>query len=530
MANTRRLLPLHFPMAGMVERYAYQMRPPYSSLRAINMRPESVHQGDGATHIQGRERGGSRPGMAKFFAEQLGDASNRPVRLLNTVTYYSSGLKSRMVAVSFGKLYFESTLGALSLADTTGGTFNPTRVLHSAERGQKLYIADHSLTPADSITPYQPKKFDPVTNDITDWTAATAGTIPIGCECICLWRDRIVLAGGTTTPHGLQMSRVGDPEDWDYAATDAGGAVSLTLSDAGQIGDVVTCLSPHADNCMIIGCASSLWILRGDPNYGGSLDVLSAQLGVIDKGAFCVTPEGLMVFMSQDGLYMVPAQCEAARHPQSLGREKLPREMLGLDKSTTNVVLAYDVADRGIHIFLTPLTATGTPASHWWFDWESKSFWKVQLASDQFEPMVLHGRKNFYDDNSGVALGCRDGYVRRFTADATDDDGTDFDSELWLGPFGDPTMFGDSILTELMVTLAANSNGVNYEIFAGDDPTSAASNPRSYMGTWTAGRNRPEHPRVRGQSLYLKLTNANGSPWAWESGYAMLAKQGRTRS
>lgn len=517
-------------MAGEVARYAYQLRPPYSTFRGLNVRPESPHQGAEATDIQGRERGGSRPGMAKFFNEQLGDVTNRPVRMLNTVTYFSSGIKSRMAAISYGKLYFELTNGVLALADTTGGTFNPDRVIHSAERGQVLYIADHSLTPASSITPYQPKKYDPVTDNITDWTAATAGTIPLGCECICLWRDRIVLGGGTTTPHGLFLARVGDPEDWDFAADDAGAAVSMTLSDAGTVGDIVTCLSPHADNCLVVGCASSLWILRGDPGYSGSLDVLSQHLGVIDKGAWCKTPESLFVFLSQDGLYFVPAQCEAARYPQSLSRERLPRELLGIDKQATNVVMEYDLIDRGIHLFLTPTTATGTPAQHWFFDWETKSFWSVELADDDFEPFVLHQRRNFYDDNSHVAFGCRDGYVRRHTYDADDDDGTDFDSEVWIGPLGDPTMYGDTILTELLATLAENSGDVTWAIFAGDDPTTAIQGTPITTGTWSEGRNTPEHPRVRGQSLYLKLSNGEaGAPWAWESGYAILAKLGRTR-
>lgn len=525
----RRQANIYFPMAGLVARYGFQHQPPFSCADNLNVRPESVHQGTGATHIKGRERGGTRPGLAKFFDQELGSGS--PVKMMATVTYYSSGLKSRMVAISSGELYFEAVVGTLSLADTTGGVFNPDRVIHSAEHNQILYIADHAISTTDSAGTYKPKKFTPASNDIADWTASNGGTIPTGCECIALWRDRIILGGGTTTPHGLFMSRAGDPLDWDYSLDDASAAVSMVLSDAGTVGDVVTALSPHADNCMIIGCASSLWILRGDPGFGGSLEVLSQTLGVIDKGSWCVTPEGLFVFLSQDGIYMVPAQCEAARHPQSLSRERLPRELLGVDKSVTNVVMCYDLIDRGIHIYLTPITGPGSASTHWWFDWESKSFWKVQHGSEDFEPFTLHQRKNFYDDNSTVAIGCRDGYIRRHTSDASDDDGTDFDSNVIIGPLGDPTMSNDTTVAEIQATLAANSGDVLWELRPGDDPTSALTADPQYTSVWKAGRNRPEHPRVRGQSIYLYLENGEeGVPWAWEAGTMILAKQGKTRT
>ena len=512
-------------MAGVIERYGHQFQPPYSTINAVNVRPDSS--------LGGRERGGTRPGLAKFFSEQLGTAGTRQVRMLNTITWVASAtgvLNSRLMAISNGKLYREQPVGTMALAATTGGTFNSAVNIHSAERNQLFYIADHAVVPADSSATYFPKVFDPAANSITAWsTLVTDGTMPTGCEHICTWRDRIVLAGGTTTPHGVFMSRQSDPYDWDYSETDQGAAVSLVLSGAGQIGDVVTALSPHSDNCLILGCASSVWIARGDPTYG-TIDNLSQHLGVVDKGAWCVTPESLFVFLSQDGLYFVPASCDAGRYPESLSRERLPRQLLGIDKTVTNIVMAYDLIDRGIHIYLTPITDPGTPSSHWFFDWEGKTFWKVKHGASDHEPFTLHSRKNFYDDNSGVAMGCRDGYIRRHTHDAQDDDGTDFSSEIWLGPLGDPTLYSDTSVDELCVTLDTSSAPVRWSLHAGNSPQQAYASGAAAEGQFTAGRNNSDHPRIRGQSIYLKLTDdGSGQSWAWESGYGILSKRGKTR-
>ena len=516
-------------MAGVVKRHGVQFQAPYSAYDALNVRCDSVASGN----LEGRERGGSRPGLDKFFSQQLGTSGNRKVQMMNTVTWVASDtINSRFVAISNGDLYYENPVGTLGLAGTSGGTFHTTRMIHSAERNQVLYIADHSYVVSESAAANVPKKWTPSTDTIASWTA-TDGTIPYGCDNIALWRDRMVLGGGTTTPHGLFMSRQGDPDDWDYSETDSGAAVSLTLADAGQVGDIVTALSPHSDNCLLIGCASSLWIMRGDPNFGGSLDCLSQHLGVIDKGAWCTTPESLFVFLTQDGLYMVPAGCDLSRYPQSLSRERLPRELLGTDKSTYTVAMAYDLLDRGIHVYKTPTTAIGTPSSHWFFDWETKSFWPVKHATEDQEPFCLHARKNYYTGSEGssiVAMGCRDGYVRYHRQIAENDDGTAFDSWVLLGPFGDPTLSSDVSLDQILGILAHDSGSVTYTLHVGDSPEEAVAAGHIYSGTWTAGRNNLDHPRVRGQSVYVKLSAGQpGLAWAWESGYIVLQKRGMTR-
>lgn len=460
--------------------------------------------------------------------------SSSGIRMLNTIQYIAAdALQARVVAIANGQLYHEAPVGTMTAVGS--GAFNVDKLLHSADQDQLLYIADHDDSPTLSAGARQPKIYDPATNSVTDWTADddadgnALGAVPLGCPCIASWRARLVLAGGTTTPHGVFMSRQGDPNDWDYSETDVGAAVSLTLAHAGQMGDVVTCVAPHGDNCLILGGETSLWILRGDPSYG-NLHNLSATHGVIDRGAWCTTPDGLFVFLSQDGVYMVPAGCEAAQAPVSVSREKLPAELLATNKTTHTVAMAYDVVDRGIHIFLTPNTAGSTASGHWFLDWESKAFWQVTLGSTNHEPFAIHARKNWYTTNSGVILGCRDGYIRYHSHSADDDDGTDFSSEVWLGPIGDSTLFSDTMLAEIAATLGTGSGQVLFEIYQADSPEAAFAGSPIYQSYWSYGRNPAEHPRIRGQSLYIRLTNGeDGVAWSWEAGYAVIGRKGKTR-
>lgn len=64
-----------FPTAGLNRRFAIQSQPPFTSADLLNVRPEA--------DANGRERGGSRPGLSKAFNTQLG--SGNPIRLLNQV-------------------------------------------------------------------------------------------------------------------------------------------------------------------------------------------------------------------------------------------------------------------------------------------------------------------------------------------------------------------------------------------------------------------------------------------------------------
>ena len=211
-----------------------------------------------------------------------------------------------------------------------------------------------------------------------------------------------------------------------------------------------------------------------------------------------------------------------------------PESGLGqwFDTTTYAVSLEYDLRNRGIIIALTPNTAGATSATHWWFDWETQSFWKMVFGSPNMEPFCFHARRDFIAESSAhstVMWGCRDGYVRRFENTSNSDDGSTFESFVWFGPYGDPSMFSDSVIAELVGVLAKNSGRVLWSIHCGDTPEDAFNADARESGVWTAGRNNAQHPRARGQAMYLKLSSVDAVGWAYESAYIILNRLGRTR-
>ena len=517
MEAKRLSLELLFPAGGLHRRFAYQTQPPGTTPDALNCWPDTV--------LEGRRRGGSRPGLGKASTTLINAGG---VFGLQSATWIESQtVKTRLLAVGGGAIYREDTLdGTLS---SLGGALNPNKIIMSAVRDQVVYFADHSDDQGLSGTTYQPKKLDLVTGVISNWVA-NDGTIPKGCPIVCLYRDRLVLAGGTTDSHGLFYARQSDPLDWDDTEEDEGTAINSGTAPAGKVADIVTAAAAHSDQCLLVGCPTSLWLQRSDPGAGGWLENLSSKIGIVDRFAWCRTTEGLFVFLSADGVWAVPASCSAAGDPQPISRLKLPEELLSVDRSTTQVSMAYDVRHRGIYIFLTPLTIGTEAAQHWWLDWDTKSFWPFRFAHPSYDPYVCHDRENYVSAHSGVILGCRDGYLRRFRRDLPDDDDIDFNSYALLGPIGDPSMQRDTIVTEVSATLDENSGDVLAEIQSGSSPQAAFLATPKPFGRFRQGYSGNRFPRRRGQSHYVKLNGAkDGKPWAYDSGTAVIEHVGRRR-
>lgn len=527
---------LKFPKGGRVDRYSYSEQPPNSTVSALNVWPDAG----------GRERGGSRPGFTKM--EPAAVTVGGPIVGIATLNYIpttSSRIVSRLCVVdSQGDLYTCDDMGGTLSLISSGllGTGSTIEIVQMTERNQKLYIAGHSITQSQSESTNKLHVYDPVEATVTP-VVATDGLIPRGCNVICTWRDRIVLAGGTTDPYGVFMSRQGEPEDWDYSEEDASAAVSLGLARAGQIGQTVTSLTPHADNCLIIGCPSSLWLLQGDPKDGGQVANLSMAVGVIGPNAWCTTPDGMFVFLSHDGLYGVPAGCASSGNPTSISRDRLPEELLNIKATSATggkyVSLAYDTRWRGIHIFVSSRSSgsTDSGATHWFFDWETKSFWPFQFQEARMDVVTCHARSNYPHGESVVICGCLDGILRTFLSTADrDDDGEStekkIESHVVFGPFGEePGLSHDVRADELDISLSLASGDVTATFYRGDSAEQAMLNITDEQEATSyrvvAGRNPRFCPRVRGPAVFIKLSSL--ASWAFESAVLLLAKLGRVR-
>ncbi len=368
-----------------------------------------------------------------------------------------------------------------------------------------------------------PKVFTPSDDALAIWFAtAGKGQVPTGCRLVALYRDRMVLAGQAANPHVWYMSRSGDPLDWDYSAdaTDALRAIAGSSTDeAGRIGEPITALIPHTDESLLMGTLNQLYVLTHDPAAGGRFDLVSRDIGIIgpEGKAWCRTSEGVVVFLSRDGLYMVSPGGNA--YPQSVSREKLPKDLRDIDPEMATVLMEYDIRHRLVYIFVS--YKDSRPTTHYAYDWQTpRGFWPIVLGTRNHDPFSILQYRSYDAQDACVLLGCRDGYVRRFLEQAESDDGTAITSFVDYGPLlPGGHISTEGMVTELALTLARGSGGVIWGVRASDHhegAVNAATNRAS--GTFTtSGLSYKRHPRVRGASAVIRMTNqSTNRRWAVE--------------
>lgn len=489
---TTRLLNLTFPAGGIARSVAYQSQPPYTCQSGHNVRTLETYER--------RARGGSRGGLTTALTKH-GDMAG-PIRLLITVPWVSGTTRKEcLVAIEGPDLYYSNNGTSFTqiLAAVTAGTTE----LYATVKQQLLYIADPT-----AATVAQVRIFSPSLETVVSLTL-TAGTNPDDCPLICTYRDRIVLAGPAQLWH---MSRLCTPGDWAFYcdADDTARPFTSASGDVGMIGEPITAVVPISRDVLVFGCVNSISVLQGDPAMGGRMSVTSYYVGFLSGSAWCRTPEGTVLFLSRDGLYSNPLA------PQPVSRSRLPDALLNLDPAANRISMGYNLVERGVHVSVTPATGLG---QHWFLHYPEGGFWEdvlpaasqptayCQFALDQTAPKTL-------------LLGGREGFILKHDrATATDHNGTAsmaLASDVLLGPIklGSDEHF-HGLVTSLAGILDGSSGTVRWGLQVGDSPEAAAEAPALLSGTWTAGRNCIEHPRLAGSTAYLKLSAT--SRWAMEA-------------
>jgi hypothetical protein len=526
---------LTFPLSGVSRSRGYRDQAfPYAAPWAVNVR--------GVEAAERRERGGSRPGLAKVHATDFGDDI---LAIIPVTSVDSSGVRNRDLLViaggSFSSLRGSTVISPTAALVTDAGVsittdtgdeivftstvsavnpIGPTTAYEGVERAGKVYLADATL-----------KVYDPLTGVVAA-VQASAGIVPTGCPLIALYRDRIFLAGAD---HIWFCSRQGDPADWALAGdmSDTGRASAGQIGRAGEIGEPITAMVPVGDRGLLFATANTLWILRGDP-IDGSMTQLSSEIGIIAPGAWAESSDGTIAFLSNDGVYLVNNNGD---RPTRWSEEKIPGELRNVSTSS-RISMAYDVLGRGYHLFITPSSGLG---SHWWLDLENKALWPVrfQTAHQPVSASRIRGSSGL----SEVILGCKDGYLRKFSDAATTDDGTAITSHVLIGPFrlsvGDAA---DAMLKEIYGTLADNAGSVTWRIVMGDSAEAVADAGVAGItaslagtsivgvaasGTWAENRNKVVHVRARGPWAVIWLSSA--ASWAYEAITVVINQLGRLR-
>jgi len=359
-------------------------------------------------------------------------------------------------------------------------------------------------------------------------------SVPCGHPVVALYRDRIFFSGGADGPHNWHASRSGDPLDWDVSANDPLRAISGQGNDAGSLGTPVRALAPHADQCMLIGCVNSLWIMRGDPAFGGSIENLSYEVGIIDKQAWAKTPSNETVFLSNDGVYVCPRGC-GANSVQSFSREVIPEQLLNTPGST-RVFMGYDMRYKGVVLWTVTSGGQSSGTAGWFISWgENKGFWPMTMGHTDHEPLSMCTYMPTGGSASGshgnVFFGMSYGKVGHFSADVAQDDATDITSNCTFGPIDLGGGRNSGKICEIEGITDESSGDVDWELLVGNTYEQCVNDTARFTGSWNkAGRNRTSRPRERGSVVAVKAkSGATNEEWALENISIGVERSGRVR-
>jgi len=372
-----------------------------------------------------------------------------------------------------------------------------------------------------------------------DWTvygaSATFGTFPTKPTLGCLYRGRVVLAGTPYDPHQWYMSRQGNPFDWNYVSADSQSPIAGNNADVGKVGDVILALIPRKDDFLIVGCANSMWLIRGDPAEGGSLDPITLATGIFGPKSFCWDAEDNIYWFGSGGIYKLSTGGENWGTVENLTAKSIPKliDDETIDPAQHRITIGYDRVRHGILVCIVNVTTNAS--SGYWLDLRTGGIFPESYPAN-CAPISMMFYNADDDAYRKLLFGCADGYIRSFDDSAKVDDNGATDAAIsayvTLGPMPmnqDPEREGKMIGG--FVTLAGgatggafgDTDGCQLNFYRGDDAETVledikdgatAFNSVAFTGT---GRKTKITTKVRGNYIAIKAqTIASGQTWSFE--------------
>ncbi len=382
------------------------------------------------------------------------------------------------------------------------------------------------ITDGEKMVVYNPRD-----GAVKDYKPRTGGEFLRRPRLLEAWRGRLVGARSDDEPHNWMMTRAGDPYDVDlfppFQTQEMAVKGNQSPLGPGICPDIVNCLMPIDDDLLIFGCDQSIYRLTGDPAAGGVFDLVTDITGVAFGRAWCKDPQGIVYFFgSEGGVYQWNPRGGV---PVSLTEQRIDARMKSIDLSQFSVRMAWDHRQRGIHILLVPIYApSATSLTHYFWERETGAFWEVSFADTGLEPTCLAVFDGDDPSDRVIAMGCADGYVRRWDENATTDDTHPIDARVLFGPYSaDPAT--RLLWTGFEFKLATEGDGAYYELL-GSDSADTLPDVAPVSGSLRPGRNPPILERVSGQSMWVRLRSGGTGFWAYESGVAHFAPAGIIRS
>jgi hypothetical protein len=450
--------------------------------------------------------------------------------------------------------YYKDTTGEMTLSGLASSTIaaNHLLVVNSPATATGctnyyVYVSESSTAGSgilQAIVPIGTNWTEPTSGLIAGPVPPT-GTFPPPCSLCCNWRGRLVLAGDSANPQNYYMMRQNETLDADYSQEDPAAAFAGQLGTIGQIGEPITALVPFSDDILKICSSHSMSMCQGDPTEG-SISVVSKNMGILGKDAWAVAPDGTLYFVATGGLYAVRPLWEFYRPPEPITTNNYNQFFAALNPSKQTVSLVYDADLHYLHVFAA--NTDGSAGTHLTVDARTigqdggPGLWPQQFSSTAAAgPAILYlGDAN--PTNRAVLLFGTDGYIRKWSQSATDDDGTAINSYVFLGPWA-PLPGQASVINGVTLDLGEVPAGVSSTLwnvqatlYAGasayDVTEGVAGNLHSFSSVQLTldRRQKTFRQRLRGGWFSLKLSNAvDNDLFALESGVIDFVPGGPNR-
>ena len=399
---------------------------------------------------------------------------------------------------------------------TSGGDFSDPAldrnapVIMSVPVGQNLFFADGKNV----------KYYKGQTAAMTTWTP-TSGSLPVDSEgrratLIEAWCSRVVLSGVSGDPQEWYMSKILDPFDWNYSPTVLAEdqAASGTYTPAGKCPDVIRCIIPLSDDVIAFGCDHSIWQLSGNPMMGGRYDNIAEGVGTPWGRPWCQdSSRNFYIFGTRGGVY----RGSVGQGLTKITTGRIEERLAAINLDTNLIRLAWNERERGVHIFVTPLTVGDSSVEHYFYDVRNESWWIDKFANTNHDPRSVHVFDGDDANDRAILLGGLDGYLRKWDLAATDDDGTAISSHVYLGPIAAKGPMAIRI-NEIRNVVAKGSSNVTMSVYRGDNPEDAYNSSSAFFtSTLSAGNNAAERRKTTAHAVYLKYGNTSASQtWAME--------------
>lgn len=431
-------------------------------------------------------------------------------------TYKGRDPVSQRILVGYsGNLYYGSLTEGFALA--SANAYTGSAYVSATAIGQSWYVVDGT-------------KFLKVSSGGTvTGHAATAGSLPANPWYVTHYRNRLVVL--TTDNVNWFMSRVGDYGDFDYGQEDASRAVAGNPggagSPAGTLSEPIIAFIPFSDDYCLIACGSSLWLLRGDPAFGGSIDNLTTAVGLVGPHAWCRDESGTIFLLGRHDVYAVTAGSGIT----NLTKGRITAFLRNQDFSTVEPWMEWDAANKRLWVFLAPSSVGTDTPTH--LAWESvpDSLSLHQFSNTNSGPTATCAVLGALPGERKLLLGGYDGYLRFFDNNFTTDDGTAISSRVVF-----PAVEGGDdrqvIVTRTALTLTTVPYGhLVGEWQRGQNPQAALSASGSeFMDTTLTGRI-SDRTRVRGGACMMVLSNSElGATWGYQGGQVEVESGGPNRT